>query len=218
MKKAIFVPADNNLEYYKYTFPFIENYAKKYKYDLHFQKKSIPESPASWLKLICHRYINADFIVCMDADIIPLLNACSFENDFVFDKLNLCVDAIIYKKEKRYDNNLWYNCGLIGISSNYFELFDSLFEKNKYILCWEQFPVNNEIFDKKIPVNVLSDKWNYMIRFDEKSQDPNFFVNFKHITSGRDPHQRLLWAKNHYFHYKDDLDEHSQNALRKLLI
>lgn len=170
-------------------------------------------TPASWYKLLAHTYVKTDFVICIDADIIPLPGAPPIHLDLIFDQLNLCIDMMIYKKGKRYNEKFWYNCGLIGIPLAYSEVLIKLFNKHhmEKRVCWEQLYVNELISDNKIMVNTLREDWNYMIRFDERAQHPSYFIPFKHITAGKDFNKRISWAKQHYYYYVDELVDHQHS-------
>jgi hypothetical protein len=174
---TIFVINVGNVDYGKYSIPLIQklcdynnvnlfilnNDTFLNKYNLH----------PSWLKLFCHNLIDDDFIITWDLDLIPL-KMYDIKNIFDLNKINLSYDTGVLHNLSFFNEKFKYNCGLIGIPKVYKDTLNNIYEingKNPTYPSYEQYYVNDYIYDNKIDINVLDNKYNFLynnkIKIDE---------------------------------------------------
>jgi len=164
---TVFVVKIGNNDVYKHYSKILENYFKKYNINFFYLEENKFEVHPSWLKLKCHDYVDDDFILCWDIDILPRIDAANIVADLNLNKINLVQDTML--KIKAVNNNeiysfFKYNCGLIGMPKNYKSFFSNLFDQysllEKYP-SYEQYVVNEELSKTNyIDVHELPDKWN----------------------------------------------------------
>jgi hypothetical protein len=117
----------------------------------------------SWLKLFCHSLIDDDFILCWDLDLVPtrLYNLYDFIDT---NKINLSYDQSYVREGFTFNGKFKYNCGLIGIPKIYQRDIENIYIKAKSsnYPSYEQYHVNDWIFDNKINIHDIDTKLNMM--------------------------------------------------------
>lgn len=197
-----------NTEYGKYSLPLIEKLCNYNNVNLFVLDKNIPQNKynlhPSWLKLFCFDLIDDDFIISWDLDLVPtkLYNFKTFFND---DEFNFCYDPSFEKFNFTFNGKFKYNCGLMGIPKKYDNLLKTIYdtkgEKSTYP-SYEQYHINDEIFDKKIPVNLLD--YNLNTLFDGNENFNNDIFNVHYTWKINSNQHRIDLIKKHFTIYANN--------------
>lgn len=198
-----------NVHYSEFAKPIISDYAKKHGYRLEFITK-IPDSipiidgaHPSWYKLLCHRIIDADFILCWDLDLLPVKNAPAIHKHIKSGVLNLAADSTIILGKNGKFENFRYNCGLIGVPRHESGFLNSVFVANVpgNLPSYEQYYVNDAICNSHKIVHELPPMFNAM--YPPETHQTWIWDNayFKHYTWGMPDHHRLTAISNHNLEY-----------------
>ena len=189
-----------NTEYSKHSLPIIKKLCEHNKIKMHVLSSDIPQNiyhkHPSWLKLFCHDLIDDDFILCWDLDLLPIKK---FKLDFLdFSKINLCHDRCFIQENFTFNGKFKYNCGLLGIPKQFKDFFKSIYfdkAKNSTYPSYEQYHVNDRIYDEKIDINLMDIKYNYLY---DKNEIPSSVFNI-HYTWKIDSNQhRIKLIENHF--------------------
>lgn len=174
----VWVTKRGNLEWSRFTEPYIRYYCERHGYDLIFADIGHTHNVAtSWTKCKAFRYVNAPMVLFMDLDFFPLPDAPAIHEHMCNGVLNLAVDEYLIgptgrKAERQYnlpDDSMRFNCGLIGVPMGYSKFWDNIYElrDQERNLWWEQSEVNLAIYRDCLEVNLLSTQWNRFVK--EKS-------------------------------------------------
>jgi len=182
---TIFVINIGNVEYGKYSIPIIEKLCEYNNINLYILDKDISQNKyrnhPSWLKLFCHDLVNDDFIISWDLDLVPL-KLYDIKSIFKLDSLNMVKDTSLLV-EGGYNLKFRYNCGLMGIPKSFSEKFIEIYNKRApfpLYPSYEQYYVNDYIYDNNIRINELELKYNYLYN-DFNLLDRNDIMNL-HFT------------------------------------
>lgn len=152
-----------NEEYEFYT-DILKDYFKKHKIEYFILKENKHKVHPSWLKLKCFDYIDDDFVLCWDVDLLPKQDTPSIVPALDLNKINLAVDTtLILKNQPKYIPEFKYNCGLFGIPRSYKDKMTEIFEANKESKwpSWEQYHVNKFLAENNYKdVHELDKTWN----------------------------------------------------------
>jgi hypothetical protein len=210
---TIFV-IDINSGYGEYSIPLIKMLCDFNSIDLYVLKNDIPENiyqkHPSWLKLFCHDLVDDEFIICWDLDLLPI-KPFKLNKLFDLEKINAGYDWSLYDDSKGdftnqgFNHKFRYNCGLIGIPKNYSNFFKSIYDLslNSNYPSYEQYHVNDKIFDTNQDINVLNPKINYFLRFENLGDDV-LSVHYTWKIKSNEHRKELI--KLHYQTYKNNFN------------
>lgn len=200
---TVFLINVNNCEYAKHSIPLIKKLCDFNKVNLFILDTDISQNiykkHPSWLKLFCHDLVEDDFILCWDLDLVPTK---LFELNFLdLNRINASYDRCFLTENFTFNGKFKYNCGLIGIPKSYKDLFKSIYHtKSEYsnYPSYEQYHVNDEIYDKNIPINLIDTKYNYL--YDGKETESEI-LNMHYTWKINSNAHRVELIKNHFNKY-----------------
>lgn len=119
---------------------------------------------APWLKLISYNYVDEnDFVLCWDLDLLPRDKNVVFDTSLLSEKyINLCYDTSVVLGHPRFNNNFYFNSGLIGIPKcmrSFTEEVYNLYAPGAYP-SYEQYYLNDHLAHNKKDVCVLPNSYN----------------------------------------------------------
>lgn len=202
---TLFVINIGETVYSRYSLPLIKNLCEYNGVNLFILDKDIPQNTKklhpSWLKLFCHDLVDDDFIVCWDLDLIPKTKHI-FVNDFNKEKLNFCIDWSLIKSNERFNHKFNFNCGLIGIPKTYSDFFKNIYYEIETPIypSYEQYYVNDKIYDHNIEVHKLSGNLNYF--YDGTSLYDEEVKNIHYTWKINSNNHRIQLIKDHYEKYQ----------------
>lgn len=151
-------------EEYQMCLEVLTDYFNKHHIDFFRLTKNKYSVHPSWLKLKCFDYVDDDFVLCWDLDLLPKKNTPSIVNDLDLDKINLVMDStLILKNQPKWTEKFKYNCGLIGIPNSYKKQMEEIFEtyKDSDWPSYEQYHVNKFLYQNNLAdVHELDKGWN----------------------------------------------------------
>lgn len=198
-------PTDELKECYSLCSEILCDYFKKHNISAFFLDKNEYGVHPSWLKLKCFDYVQDDFILCWDMDLLPRKNTPNILKELNFSKINLVVDTIFYTKTKPPHTSYHkYNCGLIGLPLKYRHITDKVFleSKTSILPSYEQYPINRELAKYNFKdVYELDKTWNCI--FHLPTTPNSFYTSAKliHYTGEFSNKDRVSLIKGHYHHY-----------------
>lgn len=199
---TIFVINVGDTKYSKHSLPIIEKFCEFNGINLFVLTKNIPQNVynlhPSWLKLFSHQLVDDDFILCWDLDLVPT-KLYKIEDMLDKTKLNFCYDAAYIRQNFTFNGKFKYNCGLIGIPKSYSNFMENVYHKYGRIAnypSYEQYYVNDEIFDNNIIPNLLDSNLNYMFDGNENLNDN--VLNAHYTWKINSNEHRVELIKNHY--------------------
>lgn len=192
-----------NVSYSKHSIPLIKRLCEHNKIPLTVLDKdlnlNIHKLHPAWLKCFCHKIVKSDFIIMWDLDLLPT-RIYDLHEVFDCNKLNMVRDITNILSGNVYNGKFRYNTGLMGIPKSYGEWFSEIyFEKgpNSLYPSYEQYHVNDKIFDNKIEVKELDEKYNTMYNGIVKWDSMNV-----HYTYGiRSERHRYELIREHFQRY-----------------
>lgn len=204
---TIFVINIGDTVYDKYTLPFIEKLCDFNNINLFVLDQNISQNiyglHPSWLKLFCHRLVDDDFILCWDLDLVPT-KLYNLEKMFDKELINLGYDRGFSEGGFTFNGKFKYNCGLMGIPKKYQSFFENIYHKygsTAVYPSYEQYYVNDEIFDNNLPINLVDFGLNPLYN------GPGIFsenVLNIHYTGGISSNQqRIDLTRFHFEKYKE---------------
>lgn len=148
------------------------DYFKKYDLKYFILDKKIYNLHPSWYKLKAFDYIDDDFIVSWDIDLLPKKNAPNILPQLNFNKINLALDTGVtlgkIEALKKF-SYFKYNCGLMGIPKKYKTFCENIFKysSNKIPVPGNinPFPNEQDIINKELSKNNYSDVHEIDTRF-----------------------------------------------------
>lgn len=123
----------------------------------------------SWLKMKCFDYVDDDFVLCWDLDLLPRKRCPSILNVLDFSKFNVVTDTMFELQDPGMASLLSivpsfrYNCGLIGVPKTHKDLLERTFNRYEQhaFPSFEQYYFNDELTRSGITdINVLDKTWN----------------------------------------------------------
>lgn len=149
-------------EGYDLCLEVLKDYFSKHQIEYFILKENKFDVHPSWLKLKCFDYIEDDFVLCWDVDLLPRKDAPSIIHDLDLGKINLAIDStVILKNQPLWIPEFKYNCGLIGIPKSYKKPFEEIFEAKGGVgwPSYEQYHVNQFLYPFA-DVHELDKTWN----------------------------------------------------------
>lgn len=187
----------------------IVDYFEKCKIKYHIHTEKSYNLHPSWYKLKAFDFIEDDFVLSWDLDLLPKKNAESILPFLNFSKINLALDTAVILKNLNFLNeqkHFRYNCGLMGIPKTYRNFCNYIFEFSKDKTPSLQFPnpspTEQDIINEMLYLNNFSDvheidpKFNTLYYTEPK--------NFKNIISSKCIHYTSYFLQD--------------NPMRKVLI
>lgn len=145
----------------------LRDYFEHNKYSVHVVEASEGRNPhklhPSWLKTVAHRFVDDDFILCWDLDLLPVSRRASLANVFS-GSINMATDTALYFTSQRVVPEFAYNGGLLGIPRHEFAAFEDLYNRVgpvSKLASWEQYPVNQMLWGRKGAVHRLPWQLNF---------------------------------------------------------
>lgn len=196
---TIFCINIGDVNYAQYSLPLIKKLCEYNNINLYVLDKNISQNiynvHPSWFKLFCHSLIDDDFILCWDLDLIPTRLYSLY--DFIdTNKINLSYDQSYVREGFTFNGKFKYNCGLLGIPKIYQADIENIYIKAKSsnYPSYEQYHVNDWIFDNKINIHGIDTKLNMMYDgtpVDKNDINYNIHYTWK-ITSSSDRYNLVL--------------------------
>ena len=201
---TIFVINIGDTGYSQYSIPLIQKLAAYNGIKIFILDRDISQNTnhvhPSWLKLFCHDIIDDDFIILWDLDLVPtkLYSLPELFNTTIF---NMCYDTS-YLINQPFNDKFKYNCGLIGVPKSYSSFLKEVYSlsKNSALPSFEQYHLNNILYDTKIPVNVLPQELNHMY----VGSIDNTSLNMHYTYLIRDNDHRKELVALHYQLFKNN--------------
>jgi len=144
------IPSESDCQTYNQCYEVLMDYFKQHDIEVFILDKNEFGVNPSWLKLKCFNYVDDDFILCWDMDLLPKKNCPSIVNDLNFYKINMVVDTIFHTNALAPlfgANQFRFNCGLMGFPRKYRGLLDKVFleAETSKLPSYEQYPMNSEL-------------------------------------------------------------------------
>ena len=168
------IPKQEYVSFYPLCCEILMDYFKKHNLDVYFLDKNDFGVDPSWLKLRCFDYVDDDFVLCWDMDLLPRKNSPSIVNYLNFSKINMVEDWTFYTdiiKAPKYPF-FKFNGGLIGIPKSYKQTMEKVFleAKTSTFESYEQYPLNRELYKNNFnDVHELDHSWNSIFRIESIS-------------------------------------------------
>lgn len=190
------------------------DYCNNYNLNYFVLKENFFNVHPSWLKLRAFDYVNDDFVLCWDSDLLPHRSTENILSKLDKNKINLVEDSSLTLNsvnDQRVTSYFKYNCGLIGMPKQYKSFFEKIYSENitSDLPSYEQYHVNRSIKDLNIEVNVLPKEWNTLFHlpteknsFIQKSK----LIHYTNSHIGQEYRKKLI-EKHHqkYFNLTDSL-------------
>jgi hypothetical protein len=180
------------------------DYCTKNNLKYYILKENAHKVHPSWLKLKCFDYVDDDFVLCWDTDLLPLKNTENINDKLNLSELNLVKDSSLYlnlPNDARVKEYFTYNCGLIGIPKKFKFSLNEIFElsSTSQLPSYEQYPFNNYIKQNNVKINELDKEWNTL--FHLPTNEHSFITKSKLIhytgsTMSQNDRQLLITKHN----------------------
>lgn len=194
--------------YGKYSLPIIKKLCEHNDVDLYILKNNIPQNiyklHPSWLKLFAFDLIDDDFIISWDLDLLPT-KLYNFKKYFNKEVWNFCYDPSYKNLNFTFNGKFKYNCGLMGIPKQYSDELKTLYTQkgsNSSYPSYEQYHINDKIFDENLKVNLLDYRLNTLFDGNENFSDDVFNIHYTwKINSNQ---HRVELIEKHFNKYKNN--------------
>ena len=187
--------------YAAYSLPILEQFCSFNGVKLHVVKENPYDLHPSWLKCLCHKMVEDDFIVCWDLDLLPVKNYLLSEY-FDVSKINMAKDYIFeVQSEPVFNDNFKYNGGLVGIPKSYSEFFEDIFynhDRSKSYPSYEQYYLNDKLVGTNTQVHELPIELNFAAKWAGKNQSCERALNL-HYTYGHNEIEKYDAIKIHRY-------------------
>lgn len=198
-----------DVQYAQYSLPFIEKICKKNDIDFVCLTKNLSQNcynlHPSWLKLFLHDLFDDEFIISWDLDLVPC-KLYDLKQYFDTTKLNFVYDSSYIYDNHSFNGKFKYNCGLIGIPKKHAEQLKSIYTSkglNSLYPSYEQYHVNDWIYDNDIPVHIMPEKLNCMKRNDRDFPEDTLNKHYTYAVPNIET--KITLIKQHYNLHKDIL-------------
>lgn len=207
---TIFVINIGSVYYANYSLPLIEKLCEYNNIQLFILDQDISQNihqlHPSWLKLFCHSLIDDEFILCWDLDLVPTK---LFDIKTIIDttRVNMCYDGTYIANSNRFNHKFKYNAGLLGIPKTYKTFFESIYDTcyGSNYPSFEQYHVNDKLYDNNVNVNILDSTYNYMLC--DQNIDELQTKNCIHYTwKIYDNNHRNTLIQQHYHYFKSNFN------------
>ena len=197
-----------SVDYSKYSLPFIQALCDYNSVKLTVLTEDIPHNVyklhPSWLKVFCHDVCDDEFVVAWDLDLVP---TCLYKFDNLFDesKLNMVKDGAHTKGGFTFNGKFRYNCGLIGVPRSYSKTLKWIYDTkgiNPTYPSWEQYYINDYLYDENVDVNELNEDLNYMY---DGNPIPDSCLNIHYTWLIKSASHRSELIYEHYNRFKKSL-------------
>jgi hypothetical protein len=207
----IYVVDTGKLPWADFTRRAIKDYAEKYHYDVMFTNAGAhPDRHPSWQKMRVFEYVQADGVLLMDLDIIPLPWAPPILGDLNPAEVNIGLN-MRWEEEKQDPQDrlarearrgvppgtMVYNMGLSYWPRKYANVMRDLWSRGETVhLWWEQSEVNLWVRDSQVHVETIDRRYN-AIPSQEVEQPPSDWRDkwFIHLA-GMNTEQRTKFCQN----------------------
>ena len=200
------IRSESNEEEYKMCSDILMDYFNKYHFDVFILKENKHRVNPSWLKLKCFDYVDDDFILCWDMDLLPKKDCPSIYNSLNFNKINLAVDSsVILKNQKLFIPSFKYNCGLMGIPRVYKNVMDIIFMSNtdSNWPSYEQYHINEFLAKRNfVDVHELDKTWNCLFHLPTISHQYIVSAKSVHFSQPDASIRKELIRKYHELYFK----------------
>jgi hypothetical protein len=190
--------------YGRYSLPIILEFCLHNNVRLHVVRENPYDLHPSWLKCLCHKMIDDDFIVCWDLDLLPTKPYTLMEY-FDPERINMAQDYIFQIQQPPiFNDNFRFNGGLIGIPKSYSGFFEDIFhnhDKSKEYPSYEQYHLNDKIVETGTQVHELPVELNFAKIWNGVEQDTSRALNI-HYTYGHSEMEKFHAIKSHKFENK----------------
>ena len=207
---TIFVINIGDTIYGKYSLPFIEKLCEHNNINLFVLSEDLPKNiynlHPSWLKLFSHSLIDDDFILCWDLYLLPT-KLYNIKGLLDYNNLNFCYDGSHIGEGFTFNGKFKFNCGLIGIPKKYQNFIENVYHKYGKIATYpsyEQYYVNDEIFDNKIIPNLMDGRLNNMFNGSENFSED--ILNIHYTWKIRSNQHRVELIEKHFNKYKNNFN------------
>ena len=196
----------NSNQEYDLCLDVLKDYFNKYHIDYFILKENEFNVDPSWLKLKCFDYIEDDFVLCWDVDLLPKKDTSSIVNDLNLGKVNLSIDStVILKNQPLWMPEFKYNCGLIGIPKSYKKSFENIFDAKRKSdwPSYEQYHVNKFLYPFD-DVHELDKTWNCQWHMPTLGSQYILSAKAVHYTGPMvfGPHRNQLIKNHHELYFK----------------
>jgi hypothetical protein len=191
----------------------VQDYFEKNNIKSFVLREKIYDLHPSWYKLKAFDYIDDDFILSWDLDLLPKKNAPNIIPLLSIDKINMVKDtSVLLNNTISKKEYFRYNCGLVGMPRKFKGLYDKIFSQSINKLPsqndtnpspTEQDLINEELYKNNFEdVHEIDHKFNTLYY---SSRD-----NIKNILSSHVVHytsadltakQRNILTNKHYKNY-----------------
>ena len=207
---TIFVINVGDTVYGKHTLPLIEKLCSHNNINLFVLDNNIKENKynlhPSWLKLFSHSLVDDDFILCWDLDLVPV-KLYDIKDMIDYNNLNFCYDVAHIGDGFTFNGKFKFNCGLMGIPKRYQYFMENIYHKYGSIATYpsyEQYYVNDEIFDNKISTNIMDSRLNNMFNGNENFSED--ILNIHYTWKIKSNQHRIELINNHFNKYKNNFN------------
>jgi hypothetical protein len=203
---TVFIIAIGNQEYKKPALDILLDYFSSQGLEVfvleHMDTHNTKNAHPSWLKLISHKYTqNNKFTLCWDLDLLPSNKGVVIDIDMLDNtSLNMCYDTSVVLGHHKFNENFFYNGGLIGIPLSFRQHTENIYNTFApgYYPSYEQYYLNDYIAHNNIKMNILDSKYNTLYHNGDMFSN----AHFQHYTwmcnNGTD---RDILIKQHYDKY-----------------
>jgi hypothetical protein len=192
------------------SLPLIEKLCDYNNVNLFVLDKNIPQNTynlhPSWLKLFCFDLIKDDFIISWDLDLLPL-KLYKFDTYFDTSSWNLSYDPAFSNLNFTFNGKFKYNCGLMGIPSYFADRIKKLYidkGKNSNYPSYEQYHINDMIYDENININLINSNLNFL--YDGNELFSENILNLHYTGKIKSNEHRIELIDKHYKKYKENFN------------
>jgi len=202
---TLFVINIGDTGYSHLSLPLIEKLCEYNKINLFVLNNDIEQNTKclhpSWLKLFCHDLVDDDFIICWDLDLLPV-KLFDLKTYFNTEMINMCVDWSLIKSSSAFNHKFKYNCGLLGIPKSESKFFSDIYKEIEHpnYPSYEQYYVNDKIYDNNTKINVMDGNINYLFDGNTNFPEDVMSIHYTWRVNSTD-HSRINLINEHIKKY-----------------